>query len=277
MSVFIAHAAWSPGRRESLSRLLEQVPGSVVVTSQVREHASVWAPRLWRTAYERSTEGEWCTFLNDDVEVAPNHAIESMLSAVIGDVSGVSLATIQPEAASAYAAGKRWLISYLATGPGYSIRRGLLPELLEFHGSKLTAGMRAKMNEDEVLSHWAWSRQEPFLQCLPALVKHDTDVPSTLGYDNHPGRVAALLWSDDSRLQSWPAPECVDYVTHPWLGEGRMRAVHRAITNGWDFDDVCVFCATRPVLIQSPTTGAGICGQCLADGCGHILTNARIG
>lgn len=276
--IFVAHAAWAPGRRESLARLLEQVPGAEVVTSTVREHASVWAPRLWRRAYELTNPGEWATLLNDDVTIAPDHAIENMLATVsAGDVFGVSLATIQPEAGSAYAAGKRWLLSYCATGPGYALRREIIPLLLDFHAKKLTDGMRAKMNEDEVLSHFAWSRQEPFLHCLPALVKHDVSVKSTLGYDNHPGRIASFLWDEHTDLAHWPTPSNVDYVSHPWMGEGRMRAVHRAITNGWDFDDTCVICADRKVLMQSPKTGAGICGQCLAEAVGHILTNVRIG
>lgn len=270
--ILIAHAAWAEGRRESLSRLLDQVPRAEVVTSTVREHASIWAPRLWRRAFEMCKPYEWATFLNDDVTLTGD--VGECLATVGGECDAVSLATIQPEAPAAFVAGKRWLASYCATGPGYSIRASALPSLLEFHGKTLTNGMRARMNEDEVLSHWAWANQKPFWQCIPALVKHDVAVPSTLGYDNHPGRVATVL----DEIKPWPdmSGEMPDYVPHCWMGEGRMRAVRRACVNGWDFDDVCVFCATRPVLIQSPTTGAGICGQCLADGVGHILTNARV-
>lgn len=268
--IAIAHAAWSPGRSASLARLLAQVTGALVVTSETREHASVWAPRLWRRAYELAKPGEWCVFLNDDVEIAPNHAIETMLESASANM--VSLATIQPEATRP---GVRWLRSYCCTGPGYAIRRETVGDLLEFHAQKFTAGMRARMNEDEVIGHFAWSRQEPLLHCVPALVKHDVSVKSTLGYDNHPNRIASVLW--DGEIPPWPPSDDAEYCPHPWMGEGRMRAVHRAITNGWDFDDTCVICADRKVLMQSPKTGAGICGQCLAEAVGHILTNVRIG
>jgi hypothetical protein len=267
---FIAHAAWAPGRKQSLATLLAQIPGSHVVTSTVKEHANVWWPRLLRTSLDFLKPKEWGIYLNDDVTIASAYSIMAMLERADAPVS---LATVQPEALKTEA---RWLRSYCCTGPGYALRREDVVELLEFHAKTLTAGMREKMNEDEVIAHWAWSKQQPLLQCVPALVKHDVAVKSTLGYDGHPMRVASRLWTESDGLQNWPSPEGAEYCTHPWLGEGRMQAVRRAYLNGWSFDDICVFCATRPILIQSPTTGAGICGQCLADGCGHILTNARV-
>lgn len=270
--IFIAHAAWAADRKPSLARLLEQVPGAIVVASEVKEHSNVWALRLWRKAYEVSKPGEWCVFLNDDVTVAPDHEIERMTEYVTGDC--VSLATIQKEARAAYDAGACFLASYSATGPGYAIKREALGELIEFYATKLTDGMKMRMNEDEAMAHWAWARQRPFWQCIPALVAHDVAIKSTLGYDNHPMRVASVLWTDAPPRWHAHTPE---YVPHPWMGEGRMRAVRRAILNGWSFDDKCVFCAERTALIISPQTGAGLCGQCMADGVGHVLINARVG
>lgn len=286
MLIAIAHAEWAPGRKEGLARLLKQVPNALVVTSTVKEHASVWAPRLWRAAYEKSEPDgsiedaclEWCVFLNDDVEIAPPEVIELMLQAVPDEVWGVSLATVQKEARKLYGEGHRYLASYLATGPAYAIRRETLPELADFY-DKLPEGMRKKMNEDEVLSHFAWSKQQPFFHCLPALVEHDTKIPSTLGYDNHPMRIAEILWDEvpSGELLKWHVSESIPYVNHAWMGEGRMRAVRAALNGGVAGDvNICVFCAERQVLITSPKTGAGLCGQCAADAVGHVLTNARV-
>lgn len=270
MVTLIAHAAFATDRHASLARLLEQVPGATVVRSEVKEHSSTWALRLYRRAHEIAKPGEWCTFLNDDVTIAPNHEIELMLKFVDGDC--VSLATVQKEARAAYDAGACFVASYSATGPGYSIKREALSELIEFY-IKLTEGMRARMNEDEVMAHWAWSRQMPFWQCIPALVSHDTSVKSTLGYDNHPMRVASLLWTEAPPKWHRHTPE---YVPHPWMGEGRLRAVRKALLNGWDYSDKCAFCDERTSLIVSPKTGVGQCGQCLADAVGHVLINARV-
>ena len=239
----------------------------------------MWWPRLLRAAIEVAKPGEWCVLLNDDVTVAPDHAIEAMLAVVPEDVLGVSLATVQPAARPTYEAGGRWLASYCATGPGYALRRETIAELLAFHAETLTEGMRAQMNEDEVIAHFAWSKQSPIWQCIPALVAHDVKIKSTLGFDNHPMRVASLLWHEVPRdeLQRWPVPPGgPTYAPHPWLGEGRMRAVRRAYTNGWNFEDVCAFCADRPTLIVSPHTGLGLCGQCVTDAVGHVMVNARV-
>jgi len=275
----IAHAAWAPDRKPALDRLLKQTPGALVISSTVREHARVWAPRLWQLAHGAAKPGEWCNFLNDDVTIAPDHAIEAMLEAVPADALGVSLATVLPGARPTYESGGRWLASYLCTGPGYAMRCETVAELLEFHAETLTDGMRAQMNEDEVIAHFAWSKQLPFWQCVPALVAHDVSIKSTLGFDNHPMRVASLLWHEVPReeLQRWPIPAGgPTYAPHPWLGEGRMAAVRRAYQNSWDFSDICVFCAKRPILMLSPETGAGLCGQCVADAVGHVMMNARI-
>jgi hypothetical protein len=276
----IAHAAWAEGRRASLDLVLERWPDARTLVSIEKEHANVWAPRLWAAFLDLDMHAsDWCLCLNDDVTTAPRDVVRAMFEALPENVNLVSLATIQSEAKKALSVGDRFIASYCATGPGYAIRRSLIPQLLEFHAKTLTPGMRAKMNEDEVLSHFAWSMQSPFWHCLPALVRHDVNVSSTLGYDNHPGRVANVLWDEnpDIDLDSWPIPSSVACCAHPWIGEGRMRAVRRAYQNGWDFDDVCVFCAVAPILIMSPTTGAGICGRCVSEAVGHVLTNARVG
>lgn len=278
MLLAIPHAEWAEGRKAALARLIAQAPGALVVTSTVKEHANVWAPRLWRSAYDATAQGEWSVFLNDDVTISLPDVIGKMLESVPDEVWGVSLASVGPEVRKLFDGGHRFYASYLATGPGYAIRREILPELASFYDN-LPEGMRAKMNEDEVLSHFAWSKQQPFWHCLPALVDHDVSVPSTLGFDNHPMRRADLLWEEIpfGQLLDWPHPDTVPYVAHAWMGEGRMRAVRNALNGGVSGDtDICMFCAERPILIMSPKTGAGICGRCVSDAVGHVLCNARV-
>ncbi len=272
IGTFIASAAgWDERRRAPLKRLQAALPNAITITSEVKEHSSVWALRMYRRAL--ASPHLHFEFLNDDVIPCPSHdaILERIVAAVPDQV--MSFATICPEVE-----GHRgmWLRSYLLSGPAYLYPRADLESLVEFY-EKLPAALRDKMNEDEVASHHAWSRQRPIWQTAFALVKHDVSIPSTLGYDHHKGRVSTAPLADERTLEySWIVDHDPPHVPHPWLPEGRMRMVARAASNGED-PNTCSYCAVQEGMFTSGATGAKICPECIKNITNHIFSNMRPG
>lgn len=270
VGIFIASAAgWDDRRRAGLKRLQEQLPSAVAVVSEVKEHSSVWSKRLYARAL--ASPHSHLVFLNDDVIACPSFCelVNAMVDAVPDQV--MSFATICPEAATHKG---NWLRSYLLSGPAYLYPRSDLESLVEFYG-KMPVGFREKMNEDEVASHHAWSRQRPIWQSCVSLVLHDINIPSTLGYDHHRGRVStAPPATHVSHVFGWSSEDDAPTVPHPWLPEGRMRLVARAMANGED-PNVCGYCSVEQGTFTSAATGARICAVCVRDIVGHVFSNLR--
>lgn len=278
IGIYIASAAgWAPERRASLERLRKQLPFAHVLISDEKEHSTIWALRMYRKALADKVDQAF--FLNDDITVPRNFLAicEALHEAEPNQV--LSLATVCPEAQTARGP---WLRSYLLSGPAYAYPRDDLADLLKFHEA-LPVDLRAKMNEDEVAAHHAWSRQKPIWQTIPSLALHDVEVPSTLGYDHHPRRVAEALWTGDpdgiASLEAagyWRVDDEPPYVPHPWLPESVMRGTHRMLRGG-DNIMLCVFCNERERLLVSPITGVGICNVCMGNILQHVALNMRVG
>jgi hypothetical protein len=266
--LFIASAAgWDERRRAPLKRLQGQLPGAVTVVSEVKEHASVWSRRLYARAL--ASKHDHLLFLNDDVIVCPEfeRVIGAMVAAVPDQV--ISLHTGLPEASELRA---EWLRSYLVNGPAYLYPRAMLSSLFEFCEA-LPKVMRDRMNEDEVAAHHLWSLQQPAWHCVPALVNHDTSVPSTLGYDNHPMRGSSN--SDWAHMpHDWTVRGEPKFCPHPWLSEKRMMQVKIVMTAGED-PMICGFCAQRPGFFTSSDTGIRICAECVSNITRHVFENLR--
>ncbi len=231
----IAHAAWLPERKETLARLLEQLASSPkfdvpfrVFASAEREHASVWARRLWAWAAEHDAHA---VLLNDDVEVCPDFigVVRGMIEAKPDQV--LSLHASPPKEHHIH---DPWFRSYWLTGPGYVLPPGVARELLEW-SETIPKAMLESINEDNLAIHWAWEKQRPMYCAVPAIVKHDTSVKSSLGYDLHPLRVASLLWDDPcfglvhfDRVDLWDEG-AAPFAPNPWMSEGYMRLVDRKL------------------------------------------------
>jgi hypothetical protein len=220
VKVLIAHAAWDPSRREHVARMLERIPGAEVVASYEREHARVWARRLWTRAAER---GGPVVCLNDDVDVCDDFlsVCESLVRAAPDRT--IALHTTAPVAPSLAMCGERWLESYWVTGPGYIVHdyRALLAWLDE-----QPEWLFQSRNEDNVIMHYQWTIGMPVLHCIPAIVQHRTEIASTLGYDEHPLRSTGLF---DAHPAPWPAPVSPLYVACPWMPERALAQVEAAL------------------------------------------------
>lgn len=274
--VAIAHAAWMPERKRTLARLLEQVPHATVLSSRRREHAAIWARRAWEWAEDQ--EGSAC-ILNDDVTVCDDfpRVLDAMVAAVPG--RALSLHTSVPEAAKI--AG-RWVRCYWLTGPGYVLAPGTAERLLDYWAKVPWAYMGAPgRNEDLIAINWAWSLQEPFWNCIPAVVRHDTETASSLGYDDHPLRSSCVDWADADHAAAFRGDmTTADYwrygavappfAENPWAKTAYLEAIRRGLA----LPNPCQCCWQQPAIVQ--TGGTMSCGGCLARATTAILGNARV-
>lgn len=219
MKVIVPHCAWAPDRREHIVKMLPRLGNDVDVSvSYEREHASVWFRRVLEVA-----QGKPFVMLSDDVEVCDDF---SRVCGGLADAAPdrmISLHCTAPVAPSLLMCGERWLESYWATGPGLFIPD---PAALLAWIDSVPRWLVTGNNEDGLLNHYAWSSQEPILHCLPAIVKHRTDITSTLGYDQHPLRQTSIF---DAQPEAWPAPERPLHVACPWMSERAMMRVEAAV------------------------------------------------
>lgn len=263
MRVAIAHAPLA-NRVPTLERLLSQLaPQGVPVhvsRSRRMEHAAVWAYRLWEWA--ESTDDD-CILLNDDVEVSPDLVAACSAICELPTSPIVSLHTSVPQAKEIANRGGCWARVYWQTGPAYLFKRGAAKPLLDYVAS-LPWKFRASYNEDNVSQHFAWEKQEPFHSTIPALVRHDTDVPSSLAYDDHPLRTSCVPWTDfaDKPLGSpdyWRvgigAPP---YVKNPWFPEPYMEAIRR----GLKLNHQCNICWQNESVARHHDLD--VCPKCIA-------------
>ncbi len=211
VAIVVAHAGFLHERQATLSRLRDQIgPGQYVAVSQQREHASTWSKRLYTVG--AATGADFVCFLNDDVTVAPDFVdvLTAMHSAHPNEV--LALHTTFPMAEDLDAACQRWFRSYWVTGPAYSMPMTRL-RALQAYIARLPRWFTESRNEDNVAMQWLWSEQTPAWHQIPAVVKHDVTVPSSLGYDHHPLRQPLYTW------EHTPTAE----LTTPsfWMPKGR--------------------------------------------------------
>jgi hypothetical protein len=209
IGVAIAHAAWDIRRAASLARIVQEVRGDIVTfRSEKREHASVWARRIWKWIAEEQHGYDAVIVLNDDVTVAPK--LREIVGAILeacrdpgaagytpADNPGtiICLHTTAPVSPSLAMCGERWLSACWLTGPGYVLTSSQAEQLVRFW-DRCPNGFAESVNEDNIAMQWATSEAREMLHVIPALVEHDTSIPSTLGYDDHDGRVPLVTWRD---------------------------------------------------------------------------------
>jgi hypothetical protein len=280
IAVHIAHAAFLPERAATLERLRQQLAPQTdrvhVYRSEKREHASVWATRMYGAAAVEDADA--AIFLNDDVEVSSYlvTAVEAMIEQRTSRM--ISLHTVHPLARGLAEAGQRWLSTYHVTGPGYVFRKGVARQVLDYYAAA-PKGWTSKVNEDNVLIQFAFRHREPIWNSIPALVRHDVHVPSSLGYDDHPGRVSAVPWTDElfagdvlGRPDYWASP--VAFVETHWTPTETLLTTEIAVSLGMD-PEMCWWCGERPFAIGSPKTGARMCVGCLYGAVGVVFNAAH--
>lgn len=275
MKVAIAHAPLA-NRKPTLERLLAQLaPQNVEVhiqRSRRMEHAAIWSYRLWEWCEAQDDD---CILLNDDVFVSPDLVTACRIICDLPTSPIVALHTSVPEAKPLADAGGRWLRAYWQTGPGYLFKRGAASPLLDYV-ARLPWKFRSSYNEDNVSQHFAWEKQEPFHSTIPALVLHDTNVPSSLAYDNHPNRTTCVPWTNYPHanladVARWrEGLDTAPYVSNPWMSEQYMEQVRR----GLRMQHPCDLCFQREAVVGH--MHSNICGGCLGTMVSTVFQTAEV-
>lgn len=267
MQVIICHAAWYPERKHTLGRLIEQLGDVTVIGSRRKEHASVWAHRAWEVAEEMDDD---VCILNDDVLVCDKfrEVVGAMVEAAPGRT--LSLHTSVPDAA--HVAGS-WVRCYWLTGPGYVLPKGVPSQLLDYAASLPWSFVR-HWNEDNLAIQWAWEKQEPFWSSIPAVVAHDTETKSTLGYDNHKLRSSCVPFAgSDADLTSvdyWKrGADAPPFVENPWANTAWLAKVRRALAK-----KPCQVCWQEGAI--AGMSGFELCAPCLGKLIVPVLNSVRV-
>jgi hypothetical protein len=261
LDFLIAHASWDDRRKASLDRLTKLLPSKPLVLGSVqREHANVWAARLWDAVACRLAFVDAVVLLNDDVIPHPQlrEHVEALCALLPGEV--ISLHGNFPGFRHAANAGHKLARCYWPSGPAYVLQRGHAAELLNFVDRLPAHWFDGPVNEDGVIAAWLWSRQTPAYVSIPALVRHDTSVPSTLaGYDDHPNRTSPVDWADFE--PGWTENDVVTapYVPVPWMTDNQMRELGDALRG---VVPLCGFCYGAPSTLVNGARGTGVCFGC---------------
>jgi hypothetical protein len=260
----IAHASWSPGRTASLDRLVMQCPKTpMIVESTVVEHANVWAKRLWTYCATGPQPDAW-VMLNDDVDLHPDfrRVVTELVELLPGEV--ISLHCNMPGLVDA-AKVSRLAKCYWVSGPAYVLPASIIPSLLSWLDTLPPDWFAGDVNEDGVLASWLWSRQTPAYATIPALVRHDTKVPSTLGYDGHAGRKAAVDWdaveSPKGEGLVWRPDDVYSapFIEVPWMPSAAFSSLGSALAGKVP---LCGFCRNAGAYVVNERRKTGVCPQC---------------
>lgn len=262
--ILIAHAEWSPGRLESYQRLLGELAGQGLLPfafsqrSLVKEHANVWAVRLWKQALAM-TRGDAFLFLNDDVTVHPElwkhvPALQELLPEDVVSLHGNFAAL-----AGVAAQGQRLARCVWPTGPAYLVPRAVLAGLVAWVESLPPGWFAGEVNEDGVIASYLVHTKRPAYVTIPALVRHDVSVPSTLGYDHHLGRRSPIDWS--AATPAWTAADVAAAPTLPvpWMTDAELEELDQVLTGR---RPLCAFCVQRPGLVVHPIRKTAVCRVC---------------
>ena len=281
ITIHVAHSQWAPERKATLERLMSQLePQKARVTvhrSVQREHASVWATRMYAAAV--AEDAEVTLFLNDDVEVSPDlvAAIDAQTAQSTSEI--VSLHATHPIAPSLAEAGQRWFSTWHVTGPAYYFRRGTAKRALAYYKAAPKA-WSGTFHEDNILINYCWRRMDPIWNSLPSLVTHDTTVPSSLGFDKHPGRCTEVQWSkpefaglDITKPDFWKSVGEVPFLDTSWTTTPTLMTTEIANMLGCG-PEMCWFCLKVPFALGSVESGARICLQCHFNLLANVYKNA---
>jgi hypothetical protein len=255
----IAHAPWAPGRKAALSRLGEYLPeeDTEVIASRGPEHAAIWSRRIWERAAR--FDGHVC-LLNDDVRPVLDFTERVERAIAAQPDEPISLHCSNPNVAPIKGA---WARCYHYSGPGVIFPPGAAADLLAFvYG--LPWAVLSRLNEDNVANAWAWDRQRPFWYLLPSPLTHDTTVPSTLGYDDHPHRNPVLI--GEERDPTITDKNTVPFVELEW-GDTRALNYRRHVLRAGRM--LCSICLGRESIIGG--AAVSLCDVCLADLAGAAI------
>lgn len=262
---------FDPARKESLSRLLAQLGSqgtmAKLVSSDKPRPSWQWSEEMWNWGALQGLPAvggpdhpiaTHFLSLQDDVIVPDNFwdALHAVVEAAPDKV--ISLHTSAPQAADLQIKGERWARCYWLTGPGYVFPMAKLRAFVKWRSEQMRSLVEA-IPEDNLAIHWAWEMQQPFWNTIPALVKHDTKVPSVQGHDAHLLRETNVPWDGSTApTDGWDVTHLPELIGNPWMPPKEMERIKQ-----YSKAARCGFCKNEPALGVSQDTGASICRKCL--------------
>jgi hypothetical protein len=259
IDVIISHALFDERRKAPMTRLAESF-GDVkplIIGSAAREHARVWAVNLWREVQRSQADVVLC--LNDDVTVHPDILKHVATLAEMFPDDIISLHPNFPAFGVIAETGKRLAKSYWPSGPAMAMSPHTARDLLAWLDKIPPQFFSHDVNEDGAIASFLWSRQTPSVYTIPALVRHDITVPSTLpGYDLHPGRTSPVDW-ERYPPGEWARDAVMPYIPCPWMSDNQFRILGDALRGVLP---LCGLCWQAPAAILNQARGTGICGAC---------------
>ncbi len=182
----IAHAAHRPERAATCERMHAALcQGDIAVHVEAapgRPHE--WSERQWRGAIG-AAEGREAThalLLNDDMVPCDSFlaALDRVVAARPNHI--INLYNTHPLAREAQKRGLSWLTSPDGLiGNAYVLPVPALRAFLEWRAAELEPGTVEGLSEDQLLNLWAMATGAIIWHTVPALVQHDTSVPSCYG------------------------------------------------------------------------------------------------
>ena len=237
----ISHTPWIPERVESMARLRE---GLVIKAGIVAsEHGTgsgpllsfrlfdekcpvyVWSDDMWR--WGESTEATHCLYLQDDVIPSPNFwpSLLAVLTALPDQV--IALEAVHPAGQALAMAGVRgYTTADGLIGVGYVKPRLVERDFLNWKTWNLRDGAVEAITEDALINCYALDTGRRIYHPCPTLIRHDVELASTYGNDDHSYRHPSVIWDDGEAVgeTGWTLS---DLARADFWGEGAVPHLGR--------------------------------------------------
>lgn len=180
----IAHAAFSSEREASLGKMLHDLPDAYVSASIEPSSPCEWSIRQWGKAVRMAevTGATHALFLNDDLTLCQDfmRVLEKVIEANPNHV--ICLHNAHPKAQQAFEEGYRYITSPDGLiGTAWTIPIPALKAFLEWRENDLKQGVVECVAEDTLVNLWMMDTGNLIWSTVPALIDHDTSLPSLSG------------------------------------------------------------------------------------------------
>lgn len=218
VSLAISHTPWVPERVSSYLRLRdalcsEERSYAAIEVFSDREPNHMWSEKMW--AWSVAQDVDWCLFLQDDSLVAPfflQRVCNFIRAHEHVDIPVIGLHVAHPAATLLAQEGyEAFTTSDGIVGVGYALNRIALEVFLEWRRG-LKPGALEALSEDTLVGLFCASRLDRVLHPIPALVDHDTAIPSVYGNDAHPNRRSRVRWDTPIALATKERPTAVPHL-----------------------------------------------------------------
>ncbi len=218
IALAMPHCPWDPHRVKSFARIREQLEirndrdegdrfAAIAKFAEVGPTPNhVWSGKMFEWMAAQTTD--YVMQVQDDVLLAPRF-MDAVTAALKGAPNArvISFYTIAPQAQQLSAQGCNWMTTTdWMTGPCWITTTAFMREFWKFRSTRLRDGwdaldsisrrIKSGLNEDTLLGLGAAALGEKIWNPLPALVDHDTSMPSN--YGNAHGRFnrASFTWKN---------------------------------------------------------------------------------